>query len=86
MNTDCVDEALSRQWYGQMVRDPTGSIGFRIKFGLSLISFGLLAPIFLTYRSENINEKCCCSEMQLCMGCLCKVSSCFFEAEKRQLI
>ncbi|CAF3609712.1 unnamed protein product [Rotaria sp. Silwood1] len=57
INTDCFNQVLNRQWFGQLPGNATESSTEKLKFLLSLISFGLIKHRLRKYRVEDIVEQ-----------------------------
>ncbi|CAF1528136.1 unnamed protein product [Rotaria sp. Silwood1] len=57
INTDCFNQVLNRQWFGQLPGNATESSTAKLKFLLSLISFGLIKHRLRKYRVEDIVEQ-----------------------------
>jgi hypothetical protein len=56
INTDCFNQVLNRIWYNKLSYSDK-SFFTSVKFGISLLTFGLLAPCCMTYcLTEDIQK------------------------------
>lgn len=57
INTHGVTDILNRHWLAGLFPNTRLCLVTRLKFTLCLISFGLLAPLLMEYRSDDIADK-----------------------------
>ena len=48
INTDCFNQVLNRIWYNRLLRTDKSFFGI-VKFTISFLTFGLLAPYVMSY-------------------------------------
>ncbi|CAF1493524.1 unnamed protein product [Adineta ricciae] len=53
VNTNCFNEVLQRQWFGQLPRSTSESLSSKVKFIASLVTLGLIPHKLRKYRKED---------------------------------
>lgn len=58
INTNCFNQVLNRQWFGQLPGNTTESLEGTLKFIVSVTSFGLIPHSLRKYREQDdIDQK-----------------------------